>query len=218
MEQKKKDSNRDAYPILVVGIGPGSKDYVLPAALRAIASADILVGGRRALADYAREEQEQIVIGADIEAVLHGIDEARQRARVVVLVSGDPGYFSLLDALKRRFLDEPIEVIPGISSLQMAFSRLAIPWHEAKFLSFHGRTPSDAVLAYEEGAVLGLLTDAKQNSKTIPEKLLSLGWKREAKLYILSRLSYEDESIIETTLGEAVELPAVSHGILVVCA
>lgn len=218
MERGQENENTQQHPILIVGIGPGNRDYVLPAALRAIASAEIIVGGRRALLDFAGEGQEQIVVGADIEAVLTAIDEARHRARVVVMVSGDPGYFSLLDAIKRRFPNESIDVIPGISSLQMAFARLSLPWHKARLLSFHGRTPSDAELFYEEGATLGMLTDAKQNSKTIAEKLLSIGWKQETRLYILSRLSYEDEEIMETTLGDAVFLPAVSHGVLVVCA
>ena len=218
MGQRSKKENAPVHPIRVVGIGPGHRDYVLPAGLRAIEEAQVIVGGRRALSDFASEGQEQIVIGADIEAVLTAIDEARHRTRVVVMVSGDPGYFSLLDAIKRRLPSAPVEVIPGIGSLQMAFARLSLPWHEARLLSFHGRTPPDAQLFYEEGAMLGLLTDARQNSKTIAEKLISLGWKRETKLYILTRLSYEDEQIMETTLGDAASIPAVSHGVLVVCA
>lgn len=218
MDKQDEREDTHTYSIRVVGIGPGHPAYVLPAAMQEIVSAEVIVGSRRALADYACDGQEQIAIGADIGAVLTAIDEARHRAPVVVMVSGDPGYFSLLDALRRRFPVEDIDVTPGISSLQMAFARLALPWHDARLLSFHGRTPSDAALFYEEGAMLGLLTDAKQNSQTIAQKLLSLGWSREAKLYILSRLSYEDEEMIETTLGDALSLPAVSHGVLVVCA
>ena len=44
---------------------------------------------------------------------------------VVVMVSGDPGYYSLLDALQRNFEQEKIEVIPGISAMQLAFRG----WH-----------------------------------------------------------------------------------------
>ena len=40
--------------IIVAGIGPGHPDYMLPAAARAIREAQVLVGGRRALAQFAR--------------------------------------------------------------------------------------------------------------------------------------------------------------------
>ena len=44
--------------MIVAGIGPGHPDFVLPAALRAIREAKVLLGGSRALADFAREGQE----------------------------------------------------------------------------------------------------------------------------------------------------------------
>ena len=69
-------------------------------------------------------------------------------------MSGDPGYYSLLDALKRDFPSGLIEVIPGLSAMQLAFARLALPWHEASLLSFHGRRPDDKELIYSKGRIL----------------------------------------------------------------
>lgn len=204
------------HQIVVAGIGPGHPDFVLPAARAAIESASVLVGGSRALADFARPEQETMTIRGDIAAVLSFIREKRQRTQVVVMVSGDPGYYSLLDALRREFLPQTLVVIPGISSLQMAFSRLALPWHGARLASFHGRVPQAEELAYQEGALLGLLTDRENNSRTIPPQLIALGWPPDAELHICARLSYEDEQIIHTTLAEAATAPEISHGVLVV--
>ena len=137
---------------------------------------------------------------------------------VVVMVSGDPGYYSLLDALRRTFPIDRIEVVPGISSLQLAFARLALPWHGARLLSFHGREPLPAELTYAPAAVLGMLTDGKNNSQTIAARLLQHGWHGADHMYICTRLSYEDERIVATTLGAAVCEPAVGHGVIIVCA
>ena len=200
----------------MAGIGPGNPDFVLPAARAAIEGAEVLVGGSRALADFARQGQETMTIRGDIAAVLAFIKEKLEKTHVVVMVSGDPGYYSLLDALRREFPPRSLIVIPGISSLQMAFARLALPWHEARLASFHGRVPQEEELAYRKGALLGLLTDRVHNSRTIPPRLMELGWPSEAKLHICSRLSYEDEAILHTTLGEAASAPEISHGILVV--
>ena len=200
----------------MAGIGPGNPDFVLPAARAAIEGAEVLVGGSRALADFARQGQETMTIRGDIDAVLSFIREKIQKTHVVVMVSGDPGYYSLLDALRREFSLHTLVVIPGVSSLQMAFSRLALPWHGARLASFHGRVPQAAELAYQEGALLGLLTDRENNSRTISAQLIALGWPPDAELHICSRLSYEDEAIVHTTLGEASSAPEISHGVLVV--
>ncbi len=204
------------HKIIVAGIGPGHPDFILPAAHTAIKSAEVLVGGSRALADFARPGQETMTIRGDIAGVLAFIREKMQRAQVVVMVSGDPGYYSLLDALRREFSPQMLVVIPGISSLQMAFSRLLLPWHGARLASFHGRKPQTSELSYQKGTLLGLLTDRVNNSRTIPPQLIALGWPLDAELHICVRLSYKDEQIIHTTLSKAAAVPAISHGVLVV--
>ncbi len=207
------------HRIIVAGIGPGNPAYMVPEAVQAIEKAKVLVGGRRALTQFAASEtgqQKTMAIGGDIPAVMAFIAENLAQQDVVVMVSGDPGYYSLLDALRRSFSHKCIQVIPGISSLQLAFARLALPWHEAELLSFHGRVPADSKLAYSKGQILGMLTDSKYNSHTISELLMERGWPPEAKLAVCSRLSYEDESIVETTLGQANSLPAQGNCVLVV--
>ncbi|SFW14083.1 precorrin-6y C5,15-methyltransferase (decarboxylating) subunit CbiE [Selenomonas ruminantium] len=201
--------------IIVVGIGPGNPDYIVPKGLNAIRQAKFLVGGRRALSQFAVDEQETCPITADIQGVMDFIRGKLQQADVVAMVSGDPGYYSLLDALRREFPAEQITVIPGISAMQYAFARLALPWHDATLASFHGRTPTAEEIAYKPGKILGLLTDSQHNSQTIAQILMKAGWPSEQTLHICSRLSYEDEEIITTTLQEAETLPLYNHCILV---
>lgn len=204
------------YRIVIAGIGPGNPDYMVPAARIAIEKAKVLVGGSRALGQFAQENQETMAIKADIGAVMEFIRERLTVSDVVVMVSGDPGYYSLLDAVRRNFSEDVIKVIPGISSMQLAFSRLALPWHDADLLSFHGREPEMAKLNYSKGRILGFLTDTKNNSHTVPEKLMQAGWPSEAKLAICARLSYDDEEIVKTTLGKSCEVKEYSNCVLVV--
>lgn len=202
--------------IFVVGIGPGHPDYVLPAARKRIEEAEVLVGGRRALADFAGPQQQTMAITGDIAGVLDYIRKEVSGRDVVVMVSGDPGYYSLLDALRRAFPPERLRVIPGISSVQFAFARLALPWHDARLLSMHGRRPPAEELAYEPGAMLGILTDAICHSQSIPAMLLQAGWPEDAEVFICARLSYEDETIVHTSLRGAMTEEKFTHCVMVV--
>ncbi len=203
------------HRIIVAGIGPGHPDYMVPEAERAIRQARVLVGGRRALEQFSRPEQTTMAVTRDIPGVLAFVREQLLQEDVVVMVSGDPGYFSMLDALQKEFPKEVLQVIPGISAMQLAFARLALPWHGARLVSFHGRMPKKEELQYEKGRLLGMLTDGDHDSRSIPEILLKEGWPKTAKLAVCARLSYDDEQITETTLGQALKAEPVKHGILI---
>lgn len=198
------------HKIIVVGIGPGSKDYMIPAALAAIENAQVLVGSSRAIEQYGRRDgQTKFIVRADIEEVMAFIGRQLENSDVVVMVSGDPGYYSLLEAVRRHFEDVRLEVIPGLSSVQVAFAKLGLSWHEAELISMHGRSAPKDRMVYEAGKVLGFLTDKKNNSKTIPTMLRKMGWPAGTMVAICNRLSYPDEKIIITTIGEAARLETV---------
>ena len=201
--------------IFVAGIGPGDKSYITPAALEKIQSAKILIGGRRALADFSQAGQETFPITRDLDAVINFIREKIFYSEVVVMVSGDPGYYSILDLLRKNFPPEKIEVIPSISAMQLAFAKLSLSWHSAKLLSFHGRRPPDEDLKFAPKKILGLLTDAEFNSATISKILIEIGWEKNSNLAICSRLSYPDEKILLTTLGNAEISEPIKHCILI---
>ena len=202
--------------IIVAGIGPGDEKFITPLALEKIRAAKFLVGGRRALETFSSANQVTCPVTKNIDAVIQFISEKILIGQVVVMVSGDPGYYSMLDVLRRNFDAALIEVIPSISALQFAFAKLALSWYDATLLSFHGRRPADDKLKFETGKILGLLTDAEYNSSTISKILIELGWAGDTNLTICARLSYADEKIISTTLAAAVNAEPVKHCVLIV--
>ena len=204
--------------VIVVGIGPGSPDYLVPAGKKAIEQARILVGSRRALDEFARCGVETCVIDRDIAGVLAFIEAKSKETAVVVMVSGDPGFFSLMDALRRRMPAEHLQVIPGISSAQMAFARISEPWHGAELISMHGRVASDEELAYRPGKKLGILTDSQHNPAAIARSLLAANWPADTKAWLCTRLSYPDEKLLSLSLGEAAEIQGFEHSVMVVLA
>ncbi|MFI9624066.1 precorrin-6y C5,15-methyltransferase (decarboxylating) subunit CbiE [Streptomyces sp. NPDC052042] len=101
---------------------------------------------------------ERIVLGP-LAPALDRVAEhlARGGARVVVLASGDPGFFGIVRALAERFGPAALDVRPGAPSVAVAFARLGLTWDDAVVVSAHGRDPRTAVnacLAHPKVAVL----------------------------------------------------------------
>ena len=136
--------------ITIAGAGPGSPDYITPLVARAVHDADVLAGAPRLLGLFRESSAERIVVGSDLEPALAAIAYAHaQNRRVTVLVTGDPGVASLAQPIMRRFGRDECRLLPGVSSVQVAFARLGLSWDDAIILNAHRATPSvrpDAVL------------------------------------------------------------------------
>lgn len=204
------------YKIIVVGIGPGSPDYLIPIAKRKIDEAKVLIGSKRALANYSQAEQVSKAIDKDIPSLMLFIRQQLSGSDVVVMVSGDPGYYSLLPALRQSFTDRKIEVIPGISSFQLAFARVKQPWQDAKLLSMHGREVTSEAFVYKQGQTLSFLTDAVHNPQSIAKRLIASGWPATAMAHLCASLSYEQEKIMTVSLAEVALTDGFAHSVMVV--
>ena len=190
-------------PFKVVGVGPGHRDYLLPVALKAVREADLLIGSRRLLDEFSDEGKEVFPYHSSLPELLDFLEENRAERRIAVLVSGDPGYYSLLNAVSRRFPEDAYEVIPGISSFQVAMARRGKPWQDDLLVSCHGKgfeEISKAVLkALESGRRVILLTDHRWNPRAVSGELLEAGIGLR-RVWLAESLTAPEESFTETTL------------------
>jgi cobalt-precorrin-7 (C5)-methyltransferase len=210
------DAQYQERRLTVAGIGPGGRDYVTPAVLKVIAKTSVLAGGRRVLRDFARPGQELIEITGDLTASIGKIREKLAVSSVTVLVSGDPGFYSLLPRLKKEFPAEIFRVLPGISSLQLAFARLGREWRSSVLTSLHGRTAPEDVWDYAPGRSLGLLTDRVHTPAVIAGRLLTAGWPPAGDCWVLADLSYPEEKIDRLTLRAMTEFTGGENCVVIV--
>ncbi|XTZ39860.1 precorrin-6y C5,15-methyltransferase (decarboxylating) subunit CbiE [Salmonella enterica] len=177
--------------ITVAGMGPGNLALMSPQALSAVAQAEVLVGGRRHLAQFSDFSGETRVLDADIPSLLIWLEQQRHR-RVVVLASGDPLLYGIGSRLVAYFGIEQLCIIPGISAVQYLCSRTGIDMNDIWLTSSHGRDVDFDMLA--SAAKVALVTDARCGPKDIAGALIARGagnrW-----LVIGENLSMENERI-----------------------
>lgn len=198
----------------IVGVGPGSADYVTAAAKKAVMKAELVIGAQRSLALFAGEVKgEQAVLTAkNIQELLKKAAEAVKAGKEVALLStGDPGFSGLLHTALESgyFTPETINVVPGVSAIQACAARLGIGWDNARLFTFHeGEVSDDAkgklVSAYQCGRTIMLLPAPKDfTPKDIATLLLETGADKQTPVYICENLTLENEKITATTLEKA---------------
>lgn len=180
--------------IYILGMGPGHRDYILPITLRIIRESNTLIGGKRILKDFEDREKELVYIDSKLSKVIEYINENRKEKRISLLLSGDTGFYSMLNYLKKHFSEDEMEVIPGISSYQYLMGKLKKTWHNSYVGSVHGRELDIIRIVKEYDSVI-LLTDNKKSPSKIAEIIRNAGI--ENKIMIVGEnLSYENERII----------------------
>ncbi|MBT3320528.1 MAG: precorrin-6y C5,15-methyltransferase (decarboxylating) subunit CbiE [Clostridia bacterium] len=200
--------------VRVVGLGPGEKAYILPAAIEAIQKADILIGAQRHLDAFSEYGKQTFCIAHRFEQMIGFIKEKANKQNIAVVVSGDTGFYSLLRYLKSNLPDQEFDVIPGISSITLMFARLGFMYDDAFTTSMHGKE-LDVARIVREYKKVGLLTDGKATPAAIAQKLESAGVKGKL-MAIGERLSYADEKISKLTPEQAKKYEADLLSVVVI--
>ncbi len=184
--------------VTIVGCGPGAKKYLTGYAMKQIINAEVLIGSRRLLSLFPDAEADTYVLSNNYKLLITRIVSLSKKKKVVVLVSGDPGFFSYSKLIVDKLGAEKCEVIPGISSVQLAFAKIGRTWNDACFMSLHGRSGklASVVKKITDNDKVAVLTDNSNNVKLIAKKLIETGIK-ERKIFVCENLSLEKERIRE---------------------
>jgi cobalt-precorrin-7 (C5)-methyltransferase len=212
--------------ISIVGCGPGSPDYVTPAARRAVQQAEVIYGAERNLRLFTEDiKGESVVLTAkNMDKELKSAVESAKRGKKVVLVcTGDPGFAGLLKSLLDRNLvtAEEVNVVPGVSSLQICAARLGMNWDNLKLFSFHEGTTThkkaELASTVKSGNSVMLLPDIKAFSpKEIAAHLIDQGLDVKTKVWLCQNLTLDNEQITVGTLLDALEFKSGSLSIMVI--
>ena len=193
--------------IYIVGIGPGSSEYLTKKAIDTVKMSDYTVGSTRAIELFS-DVQNTIPFNVKelLDTLKKGVQLAVDGNVVSILSTGDPGFFCFFNTVLRiskekDFPEENIEVVPGISSLQLAAAECHIQWDNANVMTFHGRENIDDILpVINNGKVTIALPSRKV--KDMAQFLLENGVEEDRKVVVCERLSYPDEKIVESTLSD----------------
>ncbi len=129
--------------VFVVGVGPGSQDYITEIVRKIIVGADVVVGHKYTLdiiSNLIQDKKVHIITMEDQEKTYQQIKNELEGEILVVPFTGDVNFSEseVVDRLIEIFGD--VEIIPGISSIQVAASKAKIPLDKSKVITMHVTT------------------------------------------------------------------------------
>ena len=128
--------------VYAVGVGPGSPDFVTDVIKNVISECDVVIGY-----GYTLKTIEGFLDGKQIvEVTMKNQEEAYQKIAadgnhtVLVPFTGDVNFSEseVVDRLIEVF--DEVEIIPGISSIQVAASKAKVPIDKSKVITMHVTT------------------------------------------------------------------------------
>ena len=208
---REPEADSPAKPVYAVGIGPGNPEYLTPRGERAIQEADVVVGFETVV-DFVRDAATGDCLTCGYDDELETLDAFADRVadgeRGAAVLMGDPNHsgYQFLGKVQRA-VDDPVQVVPGISSLQVAASRARTPMEETTFVTLHKSgdlTDEMARLRRDVGDrhLLVLPRPFDRMPGDIAAALLEAGAQGTLTALVLERLTHDDETITRTTLED----------------
>jgi len=129
--------------VFAVGVGPGSKNYVTETVRKTVEKADVIVGYKytlEAISDLIKDKKTHVITMADQEQTYQNVKNELGDGNLVVPFTGDVNFSEseVVDRLVEIFGD--VELVPGISSIQVAASKARVPLDKSKVITMHVTT------------------------------------------------------------------------------
>jgi precorrin-6Y C5,15-methyltransferase (decarboxylating) len=188
--------------IHIIGVGSDGLAGLTSRARDLLLSAEVVFGSEAVLELLPELSAERRPLAADLQEATAQISALLGRKRLVVVAGGDPLFYGVARYLCDRLGKETFEVLPHVSSMQLAFARVKETWEEA-FLTNLATHPLDAVLdRIRIAETVGLFTSEQEGPAEIARQLLARGLDY-FRMYVCESLGGPHERV---TQGELTDL------------
>jgi precorrin-6Y C5,15-methyltransferase (decarboxylating) len=192
----------DTSKIPIIGVGPDGLAGLSSRSRERLTNAELVFGSETTLKLLPDLTAERVKIGSDLQDVVEKLKAGLGRKRMAIVASGDPLFYGTARYLGDRIGAEHFEVVPHVSSMQLAFARIMESWEEAYLTDLSTRTLDDVLDKVRTAETVGLFTSEAYPPGRIARELLARGIDY-FKVYVCENLGGKDERI---TRGELVDI------------
>ena len=198
--------------ITIVGVGDDGSPGLSQQAIEVIQQASTLFGSSTMLERFPNFQGEKRTLGSDLDRLATELENAPIGS--VVLASGDPLFYGTARFLCERLGKDTFEVIPHVSSMQLAFARVKESWDEA-YLANVANQPLERILErIRTTEKAGVFTSEQVPPSRIAELLIAKGV-YYFTAYVCENLGAPDERVTKLELRDLVQQKFAPLNVLV---
>jgi len=186
--------------LTVIGIGEDGMAGLSAAARQLVEEAEVIVGGDRHQGLAPNVTAERITWPSPFDALIDTL-KAHKGRRIVVLVTGDPLWYSVGARILTAIPAAEIAFHPQLSAFQWAACRMGWSMADIETLTAHGRAAEQVVPYFWPGARLLILTAGSQTPGEIGRLLDARGY-GESAMTVLASLGGPEERRIDAIASD----------------
>src|SRR6185437_11630506 len=187
--------------IHIIGVGNDGLAGLTSRARDLLLSADIVFGSEQTLKLLPELKAERRPIGADLQEALNTLTALLGRKRLAIVASGDPLFYGVARYLCDRLGKEHFEVLPHVSSMQLAFARVKETWEEAYLTNLHTHPLETVLDRIRTAETVGLFPSENEGPPEIAHTLLAHGLDY-FRAYVCENLGGPDERVTQGELRD----------------
>ncbi len=187
--------------LVIVGIGDDGLAGLTEAARRTVAEADVVLGVPATLRLLDGLGGAKVPLEADMAAALRQVREALSARRPALISGGDPLFYGVARYLCDRLGKDQFEVVPHVSSMQLAFARVKESWEDAYLTSLAGRPLEAVVDRIRTAEKVGLFSSDEHPPARLARELLDRGIDY-FRAYVCENLGSPDERVTQAELAD----------------
>jgi precorrin-6Y C5,15-methyltransferase (decarboxylating) len=192
--------------IPVMGIGPDGTAGLSSRSRELLVSAEMVFGSDAALRLLPElSAAMRVPIGSDLPAVIDQLRSNLGSKRIAIVAVGDPLFYGTARYLCDRIGADHFEVIPHVSSMQLAFARIMETWEEAYLTDLSARALEDVLDKVRTAETVGLFTSETAHPARVARELLARGIDYFTA-YVCENLGGKDERITKGELSDIREM------------
>jgi precorrin-6Y C5,15-methyltransferase (decarboxylating) len=187
--------------IHIVGVGGDGLAGLTQRGREILTAAEVVFGADGVLRLLPEVNAERVRIGADLGDVVERLRAGFGKRRMVIVAGGDPLFYGVARYLCDRLGKDRFEVLPHVSSMQLAFARIKETWEEAYLTDLGTRALDDVLDRIRTAETVGLFTSDTYHPARIARELLVRGLDY-FRAYVCENLGGPDERITQGELHE----------------
>ena len=187
--------------IPIVGVGPDGLAGLTARSRELLTTAEVVYGSEGALTLLPELTAERVRIGTHLPEVVERLKSEIGRKRVAIAAIGDPLFYGTARYLCEKIGPDSFEVLPHVSSMQLAFARLKESWEEAYLSDLSTKELDDVIDKIRTVETVGLFTSEKYPPNRVARELLARGIDYFHG-FVCENLGGKDERITRGELSE----------------